>query len=679
MKMKKCISALCAIIAVSSMAVGLQSLNAQAEEANWASNFFMDGASVRAASPTGIRFHTQVNVSEAEKEKYDFGTLIIPVSELDGKTAEEYLVYANANNDDVLNIPTNTWQEGETEYTSVLGGVENGGNITAFPVSQYNAPIVARSYAVNKTDAADVKYTAAQTRTLAQVASIALAATPDPEKPLTEGAKTYLNSVVNTVLGDDNFALTAKTVSDKTPVSITELFSEANGSEGLTAKWSVVEGDSVELTYDENGIVTAFTAVKEGDTKLKAEIGEDSAEVTVSVEDSAPTAVTNVAYDSGNGKITWTASEGVDSYNVTVEKWNDGSKTTYTASTNEYSVELSGVYTLSVSGVSAFGTVGETGTAEYASYTPANASAANIFFDFEDEDALDIVKPSTWKGWDSATSEQAVLSIAQQTGGSNAVKITSQNTAFAGVVIKLPFAIPVANIQSIGMDYYSGSNFNVILSDGTNQTGVKNYSATANTWKNVQLPIADFTKLTSLAPTEITEIYIVKHNSNKDAYFDNISIISYAQKAENEYTLANFATTAYAPYLSVKGSTTYTIEDGYMDIQHAAAWGNGDVRYKLPTALNCDEIQSITFYVKVNDANAQFRFYDNTSTTAFMSFYTSTIGDTNKELVGDWTKITCTLTSEFTGKTLAYIGFSTRTAPNSDIWQIKEVTYTKKA
>lgn len=685
MKIKKCIPMICAVIAVSSAAVGLNSLNAQAVTGtDWATGFVMDGASVRTEAPAGIRFHTQVNVGATEKDKYSFGTLIIPQSELDGKTAEEYLTYANANNDDVLNIPTTAWQEGEAEYTSVLGGVENGGNIANYPAAKYNEPIVARSYAVNKTNTADVKYTAVETRTLAQVASIALAATPDPEKPLSDDAKTYLNGVVNSVLGDDNFALTAKTVTDKTPVDITTLFSESNGSEGLTAKWSVVEGDSVTLAYDENGIATTFTAVKAGDTKLKAEIGADSAEVTISVEDETPMAVTNVTYDSENGKIAWTASENADSYNVTVEKWNDGSKSTYTTETNEYAIELTGgVYNVSVSGVSTFGTVGAAGTTEYASYTPANASAANVFFDFEDTNAIDVVKPSTWKAWSSAPSEQSVLSIAEQTDDNNALKIENQNTAFAGVAIKLPFAIPVVDIQSITMDYYVAYNFNVILSDGTNQMRL-NYNPGTSAWKNAQLPISDFTTFTTVAPTEITEIYLVKHNNSGDYYFDNIGIISYAQTAENEYVLANFDTEVYKPYLSVKGSTTYTIANGYMDIQHADKWGNADVRYKLPTALSGDAVQSVTFYVKGKSTSTlNFRFYDENGTIikAVTANAGASGGITLSGRAG-WQGVTYTLPADFAEKTIAYIGFAASEVVYGNdgyIWQADEVTYTKKA
>ena len=287
MKMKKIIAASAALLAVGSLSIGAASLTVSANGTNLA-GFEIAGASIRTANPVGMRFITEV--PETIKDSYTFGTLIIPKADLGEATLD-------INTAKALNIETSKWQEKKENkpytYASVLGGVENGGSITNFPKSQYNAPIVARSYAKDG-EGNVVDYTETVERSLAGVASMALADTTDDGKITVDTQRTFLNGICDYVLGADGFAMQNASIAGTGAKDLSILFDETNSNEGLTAIWSIVEGDAIELQYDKYGIATTMTVVGEGTVTLQATIGSFTETVEVVVAE--PTALAQTKY-----------------------------------------------------------------------------------------------------------------------------------------------------------------------------------------------------------------------------------------------------------------------------------------------------------------------------------------------------------------------------------------------
>ena len=238
-------------------------------------DFYMDGASVRMVEPTGIRFHTVV---ENKQEGYSYGTLIIPQADFTGEAL-------TVETPKVVDIPAVNWKS-ETEYTTALGGLVKDGVISNFPKSQYNSVILARSYAKDTTGA--YTYTETTSRTLAQVASIALTDTREDYVVTDAEDRTYLAGICDYVLGDDGFALNQTSVElvVGTSLDLTSVFATNNGNEGLKAIWEVTDGaDYVTVTTDELGALTGVQATAEGTAVLTATIGSYEVELTVNVEE----------------------------------------------------------------------------------------------------------------------------------------------------------------------------------------------------------------------------------------------------------------------------------------------------------------------------------------------------------------------------------------------------------
>lgn len=284
---KNIIVAGAALLAVGSLSLGFSNLAVSAETTNL-NGFEIAGASVRTVNPVGMRFITEV--PESIKDNYTFGTLIIPKADLGEATLD-------INTAKALNIETSKWQEKKENkpytYASVLGGVENGGLITDFPKSQYNAPIVARSYAKDG-EGNVVDYTETVERSLAGVASMALADTTDEGKITVDTQRTFLKGICDYVLGADGFAMQNASIAGTGAKDLSILFDETNSNEGLTAIWSVVEGDAIELQYNAHGIATTMTVVGEGSVTLQATIGTFTETVTVTV--AGPVALAQTKY-----------------------------------------------------------------------------------------------------------------------------------------------------------------------------------------------------------------------------------------------------------------------------------------------------------------------------------------------------------------------------------------------
>lgn len=281
MKKVKMIST-CALLAVIGMTVGGLSLKTAKANGDLYDGFELVGASVRMVEPTGIRFHT--NVPEEIKDAYTFGTLIVPVADL----GDNELTVLTPNAANVILGENGKWQPKESYgpwcYTSVLAGVNNGESILAFPKSQYNAQIAARSYALDENGNV-VYYTNTQTRSVAYVASCALATTAGEGLITDETSRTTLTGMVDYALGNDGFAFASDSVeiANKNKVDLSALFAKTNGNEGMVAIWEVT-GNCLSLEYDENGIATGAIVNGEGTATLTATIGSTTKELTVTVD-----------------------------------------------------------------------------------------------------------------------------------------------------------------------------------------------------------------------------------------------------------------------------------------------------------------------------------------------------------------------------------------------------------
>ncbi|MDD6994972.1 MAG: Ig-like domain-containing protein [Candidatus Borkfalkiaceae bacterium] len=235
---------------------------AKAEETT--SAITLTGASVRMSSPTGIRFETIVE----KQEGYTYGTIIIPKNLL----GEAELTAETAS---ALNVEATKWQSDESSYTVVLGGANGENGVTNFPELKYNETLVARSYAVKN---GVYTYSAAVERTLAYVASKALADTSEEGEITDEISRGFLKTICDSVLGDDAFAFekTETVIVTGESADLTALYSATNGAEGMAAIW---QSDATDVaTVDENGTVSVKG---EGTAIITAQIGTKSASITV--------------------------------------------------------------------------------------------------------------------------------------------------------------------------------------------------------------------------------------------------------------------------------------------------------------------------------------------------------------------------------------------------------------
>lgn len=695
-KMRTLLLASAALLAVASLSTGLSAVNVSANTSY--TGFEMDGASVRAANPVGIRFHTVV--PEALKvEGNTFGTLIIPKATLGDNTLD-------VNNTSAANVAADKWQSA-TEFTAVLGGVELGGVIQDFDAANYNSKIVARSY-VKDSNGTVLYYTAEDTRTVAQVAAYSLA-DPNPENQVSD--PTLLKTIVHTVLGENKFELVEDyTVTVADEIAVDTLFSATNGNEGLTAIWTTSDENTVAIKTDADGFATAVVPKAIGTATLTAKIGDYTAQIDLTVADETLAAPTNLAIDRNTGTLSWNAVEGAKSYEVSVSSWKTGN-TVYSDSVTGNSVKFTenagDIYTVSVNAVATFGTAGTVATEEIATYTPANASKDYMLFDFENEASLDITKTRSLCMWHAnCANHNGVANISREESVTDSASITktgvmvlseTSTSGFTGVVIKLPVAVSISDIATISFDWKvsGGNSLYVVLSDGTNM--MSQNIAYSNNWSSVALTdLSAFSAVTGkTAPTdEITEIYFISDNGSNTYHFDNISIATFASLGLNfnqqktgtsEYYLADFSTSAYDSYLSKKGGTTYNTENGYLDIQHTDQWQNAPVYYTLPKKIAAEDTDIITVRLKLcnNDLGYGYIYlFDETDTSL------QQIDDKNKTITGTNKVVDGWLVAEFrldaniwAGKSLSKIVFGARNSMISGkdgyVFQVGEITYTK--
>jgi hypothetical protein len=92
----------------------------------------------------------------------------------------------------------------------------------------------------------------------------------------------------------DGFAMQNASIAGTGAKDLSILFDETNGNEGLTAIWSIVEGEAIELQYNQHGIATTMTIVGEGSVTLQATIGSFTETVTVTVAE--PTTLAQTKY-----------------------------------------------------------------------------------------------------------------------------------------------------------------------------------------------------------------------------------------------------------------------------------------------------------------------------------------------------------------------------------------------
>lgn len=276
-RMKKLILACLSAIAVCGTGAGIIGLNGEIAAAETAAQAAISvaGASVRKKDFTGMRFHTLVE--GGKQGNCEYGTLMIPEKEFSG----EELTLKTEN---VLNIPAAKWQS-DTEYTAVLGGVENEFGVTDIPVSKFNANILCRSYVKDANGA--VTYSTVESRTLGGIASKALADTTAEGKIDDEESRAFLAAICDEILGADGFAFAEASISltvGQNALELDSLFSLQNGNENLTAVWEIVRGEEyVKLNRDEIGAGISVSPKSAGEAVLKATIGTKQAELTANV------------------------------------------------------------------------------------------------------------------------------------------------------------------------------------------------------------------------------------------------------------------------------------------------------------------------------------------------------------------------------------------------------------
>ena len=258
-KVKKIFVLSTALLACVSAFGGVVAMNyASADE-----TIVIDGASVRMSNPTGIRFETLVE----KKDGYTYGTLIIPKTLLNGRELD---VNVGA---DALNVVAEKWNVENDGYTVVLGGANGENGSTNFPMSKYNETLVARSYAEKE---GVYTYSAPVERTLAWVASMALADTTEEGAITNAMQREFLEGVCDYVVGSDAFAFAQQETIVVDTMDLTTLYSATNGSEGLAAIWTSSASDIAEVNA--NGVVTMKS---EGAATITAKIGTKTASVVV--------------------------------------------------------------------------------------------------------------------------------------------------------------------------------------------------------------------------------------------------------------------------------------------------------------------------------------------------------------------------------------------------------------
>ena len=241
-------------------------------------DFYTEGASVRDADPTGIRFETKIKTTlyEELKGKSDitFGTLIVPKAVLgENELTVENLQAANA--------VTERWAADEGDYkkfNAVLVGGANENGFDNFNENYYNVPLVARAYYSYK-DGDTVKYVYADSveRSVAEVASVAISKGNSGE---------FITEILNKVF--DKAAPAAFTADSVIVGNDREI--KVKGLENLTPVWEV-SGDTVSV---ENGKLIATAA---GTATVTAKLGDRSISATV-------TAYADVASFKANGGYT---------------------------------------------------------------------------------------------------------------------------------------------------------------------------------------------------------------------------------------------------------------------------------------------------------------------------------------------------------------------------------------
>ena len=308
-KVKKIFVLSTALLACASAFGGVVAMNyASADE-----TIVIDGASVRMSNPTGIRFETLVE----KKDGYTYGTLIIPKTLLNGRELD---VNVGA---DALNVVAEKWNVENDGYTVVLGGANGENGITNFPMSKYNETLVARSYAEKE---GVYTYSAPVERTLAWVASMALADTTEEGAITNAIQREFLEGVCDYVVGSDAFAFAQQETIVVDTMDLTTLYSATNGSEGLAAIWTSSASDIAEVNA--NGVVTMKS---EGSATITAKIGTKTASVVVKSGAKIEGAVTGATdgaakvdlYNADDAYLaTYDATVSGDAYSVIVESVN---------------------------------------------------------------------------------------------------------------------------------------------------------------------------------------------------------------------------------------------------------------------------------------------------------------------------------------------------------------------
>lgn len=318
-----------------------------------------NSAEIRIEEPYGIRFTTEISVSDYNKlpDNAVFGTLVIPTQLLDGDLT--------LSTENVLDIETRVWkQDGATKY---YNGVLVGAGKTNFDEKYYSVPVSACGY-VTYTDEDDITHTIytanVAERSVVQVAALALKAGKN---------NAIMTAMVNSVVSEISFA-SGETVYLAKGDTVTATVNGANSLPVVFAK----SGD-ISLS-SETANTVLITADEVGAATLTATLGSRTATLNVVVKDYAissdissirgivgdahtiTTTVTDGGEEVSTGSVTYSANEAqatiVGNSITPLVAGNIDVTVTYT---DVNGVTASKVYTLSANTVSGYLAAGFSG------------------------------------------------------------------------------------------------------------------------------------------------------------------------------------------------------------------------------------------------------------------------------------------------------------------------------
>jgi len=366
------------------------------------------------------------------------------------------------------------------------------------------------------------------------------------------------------------------------------------------------------------------------------EIAVGSVNVKLELDYGAPDPVENIAYNETTKTFTWDGSENAAKYIVTATNLLDSTAKPIVKETSEASVNIgveTGVYNVSVVGVSAKGAKGYASEYEWFSYVDADFNKTiegtdliNIL-NFDNERILETMGLSDYAGWltngkdATGTIEEEVWYYASLDDKEADVKTTDDTNAtkslflnqpvresgnFEGVTFIFPETIPVEELGVITYDLFRASTpgvsdfyVGVVLEDenGTQSVhpvawlsqGNPELNASKFSWGKVTI---DGRSILEKAPTfqGIRKISLTAYNGKGGAaYFDNFAYDPFGTVGEVSYDKE----TKTVSWDKVIGATSYELT-----VNGEVVYTGSETSYTFETGLDANSAISADVQLK---------------------------------------------------------------------------------